>query len=266
MLELWETWAQGKVTDLVLNVLAQSRTFLAWVDKKGWSKHTDLLDTMEVNGKMKKGKPKPTQDEAHQLVSWCLAHPDDPGAVPTVMAFLLGMRASEIVTRGVRHLDGKGTLIDVTDAKTEAGERTLKPPSKLQPLLAKLAEGKSPDQMLFGERTRHWVLRSVKRCCEAAGVRVVSPHGLRGTHAKMAREVASAPSYSPRRWATSQRRRRPSTTRAALLSKTQPLTASQAWCIKSGAPRIEQKRSISKQLKFTVVLSDVRPHFVPGPN
>jgi len=26
-------------------------------------------------------------------------------------------------------------------------------------------------------------------CCEAAGVRVVSPHGLRGTHAKLAREV-----------------------------------------------------------------------------
>ena len=189
MLELWERWAQGKATDTALNVLAQSRTFLAWVDKKGWSKHTDLLDTIEVSGKRKKGKPKLTQDEAHQLVSWCLAHPDDPGAVATVMAFLLGMRASEIVTRAVRHLDGKGTLIDVTDAKTEAGERTLKLPSKLQPLLAKLAEGKSPDQMLFGERTRHWVLRSVKRCCEAAGVRVVSPHGLRGTHAKMAREV-----------------------------------------------------------------------------
>jgi integrase len=116
---------------------------LAWVDKEGWSKHTDLLDTIEVKGKRKKGKPKVTQDEAHQLVSWCLAHPDDPGAVVTVMAFLLGMRASEIVTRAVRHLDGKGTLIDVTDAKTEAGERTLKLPSKLQPLLAKLAEGRA---------------------------------------------------------------------------------------------------------------------------
>ncbi|MDB4982108.1 MAG: hypothetical protein JWM82_2860, partial [Myxococcales bacterium] len=46
-----------------------------------------------------------------------------------------------------------------------------------------------PDESLFGASTRHWVLRSVKRCCEAAGVRVVSPHGLRGTHAKMAREV-----------------------------------------------------------------------------
>ena len=54
--------------------------------------------------------------------------------------------------RTVRHIDGKGTLIDVTDAKTEAGERTLKLPRALQP-------------------------------------QVVSPHGIRGTHAKMAREV-----------------------------------------------------------------------------
>jgi integrase len=33
------------------------------------------------------------------------------------------------------------------------------------------------------------VLRAVRRCCKAAGVPVVTPHGLRGTHAKVAREV-----------------------------------------------------------------------------
>ena len=41
--------------------------------------HADVLAGIEVSGKRKKGKPKLTQDEAHQLVSWCLAHPDDPG-------------------------------------------------------------------------------------------------------------------------------------------------------------------------------------------
>jgi integrase len=70
-----------------------------------------------------------------------------------------------------------------------SSERTLKLPAVLQPLLAKLAEGKGPDARLFEGRNRHWVLRAVKRCCKAAGVRVVTPHGLRGTHAKMAREV-----------------------------------------------------------------------------
>jgi integrase len=93
------------------------------------------------------------------------------------------------LTITVRHLDGQGTLLDITDAKTEAGERTLRLPRVLQPLLAGLAKGKEPNDRLFGDVTRHWVLHSVKRCCAAAGVRVVTPHGLRGTHAKVAREV-----------------------------------------------------------------------------
>jgi integrase len=59
----------------------------------------------------------------------------------------------------------------------------------LQPILAKLGEGKRPDDLLFGGQTRYWVLRAVKRCCEAAGVKVVTAHGLRGTHAMIAREA-----------------------------------------------------------------------------
>jgi integrase len=31
------------------------------------------------------------------------------------------------------------------------------------------------------------VLRAVKRCCEAAEVKVITAHGLRGTHAMLAR-------------------------------------------------------------------------------
>jgi integrase len=189
MLQLWEAWVEGKATDTALNVLAQTRTFLGWLEKQGWTRNTTVTDTIEINGRRKKGKPKLSQDEASKLLAWCLANANDEGAIATAMAFLLGMRASEIVTRTVRHLDGKGTLLDITDAKTEAGERTLKLPQALQPLLASLAAGKKPDDRLFGNNTRHWVFRNVRRCCEASGVRVVSPHGLRGTHAKIAREV-----------------------------------------------------------------------------
>lgn len=189
MLQLWERWVQDKATDTALNVLAQTRTFLGWLERQGWSKGLPVTEEIEVSGKRRKGKPKLSQDEAGKLLAYCLANPKDPGAIATAMAFLLGMRASEIVTRTVRHLDGKGTLLDITDAKTEAGERTLKLPQALQPLLAQLAEGKGADDRLFGDLDRHWVLRSVKASCKAAGVRVVSPHGLRGTHAKIAREV-----------------------------------------------------------------------------
>ena len=103
------------------------------------------------------------------------------GRTITAHELIDGYRPGQPQTSPGGHLDDKGTLVDVTDAKTEAGERTLKLPAKLQPLLAKLANGKSPDERLFGQ--------NVKRCCQAAGVRIVSPHGLRGTHAKMAREV-----------------------------------------------------------------------------
>ena len=189
MIELWARWVPDKATDTALNTLAQVRTFLAWLAKQEWTKREDLTAQIEVVGKRNKGKPKLTQDEAKKLVDWCLAHPDDTGAVATALAFMLGMRASEIATRTVRHLDGQGTLLDITNAKTEAGERTLKLPKVLQPLLAGLAKDKKPEDRLFGEVNRHWVLRAVKRCCKAAGVPVVTPHGLRGTHAKVAREV-----------------------------------------------------------------------------
>ncbi len=65
----------------------------------------------------------------------------------------------------------------------------MKLPAVLQPLLAGLAKGKGPDERLFGNQDRHWVFRSVRIWCKSAGVRAVSPHGLRGTHAKIAREV-----------------------------------------------------------------------------
>lgn len=207
MLELWERWAKkgkkvvpqheapqlalpkGKATDTALNTLAQVRTFLGWLAKQGWTKSVQLAEQIKVKGGRKKGKPKLSRDDAATLIAWCLKHSDDKGAVATAAAFLLGVRASELVTRQVGHLDGKGTLLDITEGKTDAAERVLRIPTVLQAPLARLAEGKASEALLFGGENRHWVLRSVKRCCKAAGVKVVTPHGLRGTHAKMAREV-----------------------------------------------------------------------------
>jgi integrase len=189
MMDLWSKWVAGKATDTALNTLAQVRTFLGWLERRQWTKHREVLTGIEVVGRRKKGKAKLSQDEAEKLVTWCLANPDDVGAIATLCAYWLGMRATEIVSRIVQNLDAKGTLLDITESKTEAGERTLKLPTKLQPLLANLAKGKQQDDLLFGEVDRHWLRRVVKQSCKAAGVRVVGPHGLRGTHAKVAREV-----------------------------------------------------------------------------
>jgi integrase len=189
MIEMWQAWVTGKATDTALNTLAQLRTFLGWLHRRQWTKNPDVLRGIEVVGRRNKGKPKLSQDEAEALVNWCLSRPEDVGAVATLCAYWLGMRASEITSRIVRNLDGKGALLDITEAKTVAGERTLKLPTKLQPLLAGLAKNKTPEDRLFGNVNRHWLRREVKRCCLAAGVREVGPQGLRGTHAKVAREV-----------------------------------------------------------------------------
>jgi integrase len=99
------------------------------------------------------------------------------------------VEASEIADRIVRDLDGGGTKLLITRAKTEAGIRTMKIPTVLQPLLKELANGKQSSDRLFGEVDRMWVRRHVRRLCKMAGVPMVSPHGLRGTHGRLAVEA-----------------------------------------------------------------------------
>lgn len=189
MMDLWGKWAPDKAVDTALNTLAQVRTFLGWLEKKQWAKGSQLAVDIEVDGKRKKGKPKLTRDEADTLVTWCLAHPAELDSAIALTALWMGIRASEIVERIVKNLDGKGSLLDITSAKTEAGVRILEIPTALRPLLGALAQGKGPNERLFGQITRKQVYSAVHRACVAAGVSVVGPHGLRGTHGKLSREV-----------------------------------------------------------------------------
>lgn len=59
----------------------------------------DVVGGVEVLGKRRKGKPKLTYDEAKKLVAWCLDRPTDPGAVATLAAYWLGVRATELTSR-----------------------------------------------------------------------------------------------------------------------------------------------------------------------
>lgn len=54
------------------------------------------------------------------------------------------------------------------------------------------AEGKPPEAELFGEHWRDWVRKWVQRICEAAGVPVVTAHGMRGFHSTLAVEHGGA--------------------------------------------------------------------------
>ena len=110
-------------------------------------------------------------------------------AVASACALLLGMRATEIADRIVRDLDAGGTELNITKAKTRAGIRMMKVPTVLQPLLQELARGKQSGERLFGDADRHWVFRAARQLCRLAGVPILPPHGLRGTHGRLAVEA-----------------------------------------------------------------------------
>jgi len=176
--------------DTQVGVLKQTRTFVRWLAKGGYLKTDGLLTDIEVTGTRKQGQPQFTGlDESRRFLTKTLelARAGNKGAIAAATALLLGMRASEIADRTVRELDDGGKILVITSAKTGAGIRRLQVPAVLQPLLVALAKDKAPTDKLFGtEANRHWVLRAVVNCCKAAAVPVLTPHGLRGTHATLA--------------------------------------------------------------------------------
>ena len=106
-----------------------------------------------------------------------------------MMALLLGMRASEIVSRVVRDLDDEGHLLWIPDSKTEAGKRTLRIPEVLRPLMQRLAGNRAPEALLFGQHWRDWPREWVQRICAEAGVPVVGAHSMRGLHSTLAMDA-----------------------------------------------------------------------------
>jgi integrase len=162
---------------------------------------------VEPVGQRRAGRDKPQlrRDEARALTGYCLAQCSPvvrPEAVAVLAAWLLGTRAAELVVqRDVRDLDDGGKLLVIPSGKTKRAERDIEIPDVLRPLLLELAKGRGGTEPLFiaddaptakrklGPRraTRHWLYYHCRKMCEAAGVPVVSPHGLRRTHVSIAR-------------------------------------------------------------------------------
>jgi len=118
-----------------------------------------------------------------------LADAGEAGAVAAMVGVLLGMRASEIVSRVVRDLDDDGRLLWIPDPNTEAGKRTLRVPDILRPYVQGLAEGKASESLLFGKHWRDWPREWVQQICTKAGVPVVGAHSMRGLHSTLAMDA-----------------------------------------------------------------------------
>lgn len=198
---------RGRVpaVDTHRNYLAQARSFLQWAQGQRLVKANPLGAVVGV-GRRSKGKKQLRIDEARQLRAHCLElAPFDDGALAALMALLLAMRASEIITRTVRDVDDGGRKIWVDHheesgfrTKTAAGRRLLDVPEELQPLLLNRIAGRRPGELLFpaeggGRHWRDWPTEQVRRLCAEAGVPLVCAHALRGQHATLAIQAGASP-------------------------------------------------------------------------
>lgn len=180
---LYARYSGVVAVDTHRNALSQARTWGKWLVKSGWLKRNPWLDVEPV-GKRRAGKAQLRLDEARRFtaVALELAESGDEGALASLVALLLGLRASEVVNLLGRDIDDNGRIL-WTASKSAAGRRTLEIPAVLQPLL--LERVRCPQSRLF-ERRREWVRDSVRRLCRLAEVPVVTAHGLRGVHATLA--------------------------------------------------------------------------------
>ena len=124
-------------------------------------------------------------------MDWCLQHPADHGAVACAMAFMLGMRASEVTDRLVREDVVELGRCWTSPAKTDAGVRTLRIPAKPSPVAeaAIAADELSRATASSGTPTDTGCFARWSGAARPPGSLQLTPHGLKGTHAKLSREV-----------------------------------------------------------------------------
>ena len=141
------------------NTLAEARSFLKWcVVKKKWLDRNPF-EGVEGVGRRRHGKPQLRIDEARRWLDAAVhfAGQDEAGAVAAMLTLLLGLRASEVVSRIVRDIDDGGRLLWTPAGKTAAARRTLEVPGLVRPFLGELVEGKQPLDLVFGYHDRGWV-------------------------------------------------------------------------------------------------------------
>ncbi len=193
--ELYAQVQKGRAVDTHRNALKVGRGFFKYCVKNKWLLSNPFAG-VEGEGIRKRGKPQLHVDEACKLVDFCLDVERSRESIAVATAFMLGFGASEVANRKVRDLDNRGTELRMTKGKNKFRERAVELPPKLAAALAELVRDRAGAAYLFGEGdidrpSRYWMHYHCKRLCKAAGVPIVTPHGLRGSHATIAMERVS---------------------------------------------------------------------------
>ncbi len=173
--------------------LRRARAAWKWAVKRGMAKLNPWADVEPV-GKPNRGKPQLTDDETKRLIATCLsvAMTDDRALAILVLIFT-GVRNSEARKRVVRDVDGGGTRLIVSRAKTAAGNRAPKIPAVIQAAMLVRCQGRDPDAPLLRDTLgkqphQDWINVALRAFCERARVPSVVPHALRGAFATFAYE------------------------------------------------------------------------------
>lgn len=192
--DLYRRAQVGKSVDTHRNALAAGKAWGEWCVEAGWLKRNPF-ELVKGVGRRKHGKPQLGIDDSRKLLDYCAANPGQKTAA-AACCLVLGIRASDLVSRDVRHLDDGARILRVTESKTEAGRLHHELPDVIRTLLVALTGTRPAASPLFegnkgrgvrgDRRSRFWVRSSVKEVCAAAGVPYVSPHGLRGTQGTLA--------------------------------------------------------------------------------
>jgi integrase len=173
--------------------LSLAKTFFAWAERKKYVAVNPFKEVQPV-GRVSTGKPQLRIDEAQQFVTVGLRLFDEEQdllALGSVMALLMGLRASEVLLRQVRDIDRGATILWIDGGKTRNARRYLDVPAVLQPRLRKLTIDRAGDELLLGQsrdgvrRDRRSLWVAVGRICRTAGVPRVCPHSLRGLWATL---------------------------------------------------------------------------------
>jgi integrase len=145
---------------------------------------------VQGTGKRRYGKSQLRIDAARKWQEKALQLADDgeAGAVAALVTLVMGLRAGEVVSRVVATWTTARCCSD-PGLEDRGRERTLQVPEVLRSHLLALAEGKKPDELLFGYHDRNWPRKWVARICKAVGVPRVTAHGMRGLHGTLAVET-----------------------------------------------------------------------------
>ncbi|OGR07772.1 MAG: hypothetical protein A2341_22375 [Deltaproteobacteria bacterium RIFOXYB12_FULL_58_9] len=177
--------------------LAEVKTFVRWAgqQKKIPGHVVARLGEVKGVGRRVKGKMQLRIDETRAYVDAAIKLGGEQGAA-ALCPVLLGLRASEILERKGRDVDDDGRILWIDRGKTANAQRRVEVPEPLRSMLLNLKG--EPEGFLFpGRETAHhdvsWLRKVVRHVCDKAGVPVVCPHGLRGTHATLAESAGASP-------------------------------------------------------------------------